>query len=295
MKASPDTRLEVRKLLEPDTRNWLQAANDVISNAVLELKKKGYADLVIIMDNLDHMDVYLHDALKCMTDEHLFVNRVAQMTVFDCHVVYAMPITLAYSHHAKTIEKHYADDLPVVPMTKIRTAPHFPAAGTPLGYAAAKHKARKPKPSQPFVPGIEKFRDLIDRRIKSCNATTEQVFDSDKVRDELIMLSGGDPSELMRLVREALVTDETLPIPLKSLRRVTIDGRRMFDRFLRQQHWPVIEEVRRTGRFNGTKDNELPFRELLDSRAILQYVNDNVWYGLNPMVEQIAPPIQPEE
>ena len=29
---------------------------------------------------------------------------------------------------------------------------------------------------------------------------------------------------------------------------------------------------------------------LLESRAILQYVNDEEWYGLNPFVEMLTPP-----
>jgi hypothetical protein len=35
---------------------------------------------------------------------------------------------------------------------------------------------------------------------------------------------------------------------------------------------------------------ELLFRELLNSRTILQYVNDEEWYGLNPMVASIKQP-----
>ena len=33
-----------------------------------------------------------------------------------------------------------------------------------------------------------------------------------------------------------------------------------------------------------TADNEELFRELLESRAILQYVNADEWYGQNPMI-----------
>jgi len=29
---------------------------------------------------------------------------------------------------------------------------------------------------------------------------------------------------------------------------------------------------------------------LLERRAILQYVNDEEWYGLNPFVEMLTPP-----
>ena len=35
---------------------------------------------------------------------------------------------------------------------------------------------------------------------------------------------------------------------------------------------------------------------LLESRALLQYVNDEEWYGLNPFVELLEPPagIEPD-
>src|SRR5579872_2874481 len=46
VKNSPDARQKLRRFLEPDTSNWLHAANDVIGEAKLKLKEKGYADLV---------------------------------------------------------------------------------------------------------------------------------------------------------------------------------------------------------------------------------------------------------
>ncbi|HUU23506.1 MAG TPA: hypothetical protein VM389_13320, partial [Phycisphaerae bacterium] len=71
IKSSPDARIEIRKLLEPDTSNWLYAANDLIGKAKLELGKKGYGDLVIMVDDLDKM---VHRPLPeggCCTSEHL--------------------------------------------------------------------------------------------------------------------------------------------------------------------------------------------------------------------------------
>ena len=41
IKNSPEARLAVRKFLDPDSGNWLNAANDVIGEAMLELQKKG--------------------------------------------------------------------------------------------------------------------------------------------------------------------------------------------------------------------------------------------------------------
>ena len=102
IKDSPDARKEIRKLLEPDTNNLLQAANDVIGQAALKLREKGKAGLVILLDDLDKMTVRRHDA-GCTTDEYLFVNRAAQLTAFMCHVVYTIPISLAYSHQEQAV------------------------------------------------------------------------------------------------------------------------------------------------------------------------------------------------
>jgi hypothetical protein len=58
---------------------------------------------------------------------------------------------------------------------------------------------------------------------------------------------------------------------------------------LRKDHWPLIEEVRRTGDVVRTLDNETAFRELLDSRAILLYENGEEWYGVNPAIDELPP------
>ncbi len=108
IKGSPDARAEIRKLLEPDTGNLLNAANDVISEAVGELTKQGKQGLVVLVDDLDKMVVRPHgDGFG--TDDYLFVNRAAQLTAFMCHVVYTIPISLAYSHHEPAIKRSNCD------------------------------------------------------------------------------------------------------------------------------------------------------------------------------------------
>ena len=95
----------------------------------------------------------------------------------------------------------------------------------------------------------------------------------------------------MTLVRDAIITHD-LPIDEKSIERASINGRRGYARFLRAEHWPIIEEIGKTGSYTRTSENESTFRELLHSRAVLQYVNDEEWYGLNPMVAGLRPPSQ---
>jgi hypothetical protein len=93
----------------------------------------------------------------------------------------------------------------------------------------------------------------------------------------------------MTLVREAIIAHD-LPIDDKALARARTDGRRGYARFLRADHWPIIEAIRKSGSYRRTRENEPTFRELLHSRAVLQYVNDEEWYALNPLVADLHAP-----
>ncbi len=270
IKNSPDARQEIRKALEPDTNNLLVAANDIIGKAILELGKKGYKNLVVIVDDLDKMITRPLESAGCSTTEHLFVNRSAQLKAFQCHMVYTLPISLAYSTQESKLRQIYGGSLPVVPMTKIATPP--PASKT-------------------YAPGIKKFRELIKKRLDKVGVDEGFLFQTDRVRDELIKLSGGQPTELMTLIRSAIVTEEELPIKPPSVKRCRTEAMRSYRRLLRADHWPLIEEARRTGQVVRTIENETAFRELLDCRALLLYVNDEEWYGVNPAIDDLQAPL----
>ena len=164
----------------------------------------------------------------------------------------------------------YGMTIPVVPMTKIAT---------------------RPPENKPFAPGIEKFRQMIQTRLDSIKAEPKKVFASDSVRNELIRLSGGQPRELMILIRESFAKDD-LPITTDGVNFAARDLRRSYARQLTAQLWPILEEVRRSGRIERTADNDALVRELLDSRAVLAYVNDEdeEWYNLNPIIADLSNP-----
>ena len=268
VKHSPDARHEIRSLLDPDADNWLHAANDVLGDAELKLRSKKFRGLVVIVDGLDKMVLRPHDKANCMTSEYLFVHRSGQLTAFRCHVIYAMPLDLAYSQHEVKIKGLYGGSVPVVPMTKV---------------------AKQPPGSRPHKPGIEMFRQIIATRLDSVGAKATDVFQNDNVQQQLIRLSGGQPDELMRMIREAIVTDG-LPIGLQALQRCEEDMQRTYGRMFRLDHWPILEQVRATGRFVRSHDNDDAIRELLESRAILQYRNAKEWYALNPSIDHLEPP-----
>lgn len=261
IKSSPNTRLEIRKNLEPRTNSWIDAANDVISDAALNLSKKNYVGLAIIVDGLDKMTLRPHPEVGCSTAEYLFAERHAQLTAFNCHLIYTMPIALAYSCRERDIANLYGCAAPpVVPMTMI-----FDATGR-------KNKA-----------GFDKFRDLIRRRLKKAGAKGNDVFDNNSTRDKIIEYSGGQPRELITLIRDSIIEAE-LPITLAAIEKVARKARHAYARQLRQEHWAIIEQVRRDHALRRNEENDLLYMELLDNRAILQYENGGEWYGLNPLL-----------
>lgn len=261
IKSSPNTRLEIRKNLEPRTNSWIDAANDVISDAALKLSSKNYVGLVIIVDGLDKMTLRPHPEVGCSTAEYLFAERHAQLTAFNCHLIYTMPIALAYSCRERDIANLYGCAAPpVVPMTMI-----FDATGR-------KNKA-----------GFGKFRELIRRRLKKAGAKDNDVFDNTSTCDKIIEYSGGQPRELITLIRDSIIEAE-LPITLSTIEKVARKARHAYARQLRQEHWAIIEQVRRDHALRRKEENDLLYMELLDNRAILQYENGGEWYGLNPLL-----------
>jgi len=261
IKSSPNTRLEIRKNLEPGTDSWIDAANDVISDAALELSKKNYAGLAIIVDGLDKMTLRPHPKVGCSTAEYLFAERHAQLTAFSCHLIYTMPIALAYSCRERDIANLYGYTAPpVVPMTMV------------FGATGKKNKA-----------GFDKFTDLIRKRLQKAGAEEKDFFKNNATRDKIIEYSGGQPRELITLIRDSII-EGPLPITSSTVEKVAKKARHAYARQLRLEHWQIVEQVRKDHALRRNEENDRLCMELLDNRAILQYENGGEWYGVNPLL-----------
>lgn len=262
IKSSPDTRKKIREIFEPKTNDWLSAANDIIGKAILELSKKGRSDLVIIVDDLDKVSVEKPAEQQSSVAERLFLERHAQLTGFHCHIVYTLPLPLVYSCRERDIASWYKLDAPpVVPMTRV------------VGRDGERHKK-----------GFGKFVSIIEKRLDKANVTTP-LFESDKLRDKIIKYSAGQPRQLMILIREAIIAG-TVPIKEEYIENIARKIRHSYERQLRKEHWAIIEQVRENNRLDRDADNDALCMELLANRAILYYLNDHQWYGLNPLLPE---------
>jgi hypothetical protein len=266
IKGSPDARAELRKAFEPDAGNWMQAANECFGEAIRQLDPERFAGLVMIVDDLDKMANVEHQQGGCLQTENLFVRRAAQLTGFECHVIYSMPLDLAYSEHKPVVANSFGGDVPVLPMTKLYS---------------------RPPGREPHEAGVDAFSQVIDRRLARAGARRQDLFADDGVMRDVILLSGGQPTELMTLAREAMLVG--LPIATAALPRLLSRGRLQYMSWLREDHWEIIKQVSKEGRYKLAEENKPAVRALLRTRAILQYLNRDEWYDVNPYLRDVAP------
>src|ERR671933_2479876 len=85
-KESPKLRRQLREYLEPRTAGILESINrELLERATTELKRRGKAGLVVIVDNLDRVDIrHLHSGRS--QPEYLFIDRGEQLRKLNCHV-----------------------------------------------------------------------------------------------------------------------------------------------------------------------------------------------------------------
>ena len=260
IKGNPNTREEVRRLLKAETATLQQEVNTLLRKASRDLQDKGYSGLVVIFDSLDR----IFDRKQAET---LFVDRATEMTGFECQMVVTMPISLAYQESISQLATNYASRPCIVPMTKLRGQPPV----------RARHE-----------PGIELFRQIIDSRLRRIPINRDDVFDSGAALDDVILATGGQPTELMSCMQELIVTGP-LPITRAAVADLRVKRANIF-RWLVHEDWQVLRAFKDHGQFTPTDENRGILKRLLDGRALLQYLNAREWYDLNPIVEDIPVP-----
>jgi hypothetical protein len=260
IKQSPQTRKTIRNLLEPKTDNLVNIVNEIIDKAMSQLLPKGYKGFAMLVDEMDKLEVLEKDGSSVA--KRVFLGRQPALTGFKCHLVYTIPISLAYSCHERQLASKYGfTEMPVVPMTMIAD-----------------------KSGKSVKAGYDRFRQIVKKRLDAAETTPEEIFGSpqSKALDTIIKYSGGQPRELMTIIRSCLL--EGTPITKPIINKVAEKARQAYARQLRSEHYKVISQVKKNHRLSRTEETDRFYMELLGNRAILHYINGGQWYGVNPLV-----------
>ena len=263
IRAIPTERAKIREKLNPHTVTLLSALNLFIQDGKGKLSG-GKTQLVVIADNLDRITPILK-ADRTNHDE-IFLDRANQLKGLACHVIYTIPISLAYSIRAAELRNLYDGDPLALPMVMIQK-----------------------QDGSLCSDGLELMKTIIAKRVSQVSPTRsleKDIFENKEVLERLCLMSGGHMRNLMFLIESAIDHVNSLPITTRAAQRAITQARDVFRSTVDDKQWEILADVYRN---KAIKNND-EYRKLLFNHCILQYVDFDEqeemqrWYDVHPLI-----------
>lgn len=264
--AFPSDRKRFRDLLQ----GLLPTIYDLTNNEVLakarewlaQPKHGGYADIAIIVDELDRIP---RKSINGYTNqENLFLDHAGALRALNCDVLYTIPIELAYSRAHARLQDAYGSEILALPAVPVNT-----------------------RDGGVFRAGEDVLREIVRRRADKAGVSLDKVFAEPDLL-EVLRCSGGHIRGLFVMLQSILDRAAELPIShaitQRGLRRAAAD----LAVPLRTPDWKLLAEVHQS--HDKVGDDHGVWNELLRDRFVLAYEDeDGHWYDRNPLLELVDP------
>ena len=277
LKQAPTAREQVRDHLRPRMPSILSEINTVFDEARLKMRQhkpatgfRPYTDIVLILDNLEKIQRVASREGGEASQRHLFIECAPQLTGFNAHVIYTVPLRLVHSSGPE-LERVYGDAPSVLPMIKVA------GRGT----------------HAPYPPGRECLRQILQKRAKG--AMLDQVFTPEAL-DWLLTYSGGHVRDLMGYVRQACAEVKSLPIDIRAARRSLNGTIGLYANSLTDVFLTKLARLERSAD-QRIDPNDRDFGRMLELVAVMEYLNGGVdedtfarattWFAVNPIVREL--------
>jgi|SRR5579871_1370185 len=246
-----------QKLEKSDLESYLEAINEIIHSARQQLQAKGYADLVVVVDNLDRVLRAPIPGTNTNLQEEMFITNSSQMTSLDCFVIYTLPPALIHSPKGMGMGMVYGANPQMLPMVPVKT-----------------------RGGEIYQPGIDKLIEALNKRINAVGASFQQVFHNQQLAERLCEFSGGYIRLLLLLMRTALTIVDKLPIDQEAVEDALRQSKRLYLNGIFAEHWSVIDQVEKSKQIVAGEG----CLELLNNLAILGYFDQDAWWDVNPVL-----------
>ncbi|UXE61891.1 MAG: ATP-binding protein [Woronichinia naegeliana WA131] len=261
----PSTRETIRKQVELYSISLIDALNEFIEVAQKKLPSEK-SKLVVIADNLDRI-IPIDKGNGRTSHDEIFINYSSQLTSLNCHVVYTVPIALAYSSQATQLRNIYATPQ-ILPMIMV-----------------------KDRHNQLYINGLNKMKEIIEKRVHLIDPTINidaQIFEKEATRINLCKMTGGHVREMMLLMQTAIRQSGGLPITEKAVNRAINEATdATYRSSVDSEEWEKLAQVY----LSKNLPNEEEYRDLLFRRCVLEYRDFNQqgnpvrWYDVHPLLE----------
>lgn len=211
LKASSNRRTEIRQRLDNELGDFIERLNVFIGNAQRLVRDGNFHDLVVIVDGLEKMHYREEDGAS--NQYALFIRHADQLKSPKCHIVYTLPIFLAFNAN---LGHAYSDELVILPMV-----------------------------NQNSEEGAKALKEVVTSRV-----AIEDVFINPASINRLVEVCGGSVRDLLRLVR---LSADNFPDKISDEDVIDATQRmaKEFDRILRDEDLPALARISKTQRLSG--------------------------------------------
>jgi hypothetical protein len=253
------SRKNIRSKLDPQVYQLIARINEFIAAAIPEIKKKGFRDIVLIIDNLDRIVLRMLDAeTGRTTHDALYLEHAEQLKALDAYMIYTVPISMFYSLKVTQLTGAFPSNA-ILPMIKVQEKNGAPCElGRNLLYQVAKER--------------------ID---------VQNLFNKDVV-EFLAEKSGGVLRDFVRLLAY------TIEIAQANGGRIPIDktiAERAFHRLV-NEYGRVVPEKNLSLLANVAKSkkvlNDADHQAMLYNLIVLEYMNGDRWCDVHPAVRDLS-------
>lgn len=234
--------------VEADTRGFLEAIQAIVRDASDAVTKENYKGLVVLCDGCDKLEVSATDEQGRTRDLQLnmFVDHSSDLRSIPCHVIYTIPISIQ-ANLGDTWEQT-PEFVPAIPVNNLPDIDdRYPAAGRIA------------------------LSEVVNQRLKQQGVALDQLFEEPTRLDELIAVSGGHISDLILLVRDAVLeaqADGSAIVRYQHIRRSIRSRAREYTRLIQSGYLETLVTI---DQFKTTQSDSTAYRELIFKRLALEY------------------------
>ncbi|MEH2015267.1 ATP-binding protein [Nostoc sp.] len=266
LRTVPGSRQKIRQKIAPYTVTLIQVLNEFLADAKKNLPT-GKTQLAVIVDNLDRM-VLVKDGDGRTNYEEVFLDRSEQLKALDCHLIYTVPISMAYSTRATDLRYIYGGP-EILPMIMVNTLK-----------------------GEVYQLGLNKVKEVINKRVRKIApelSLENEIFDSPQTLDRLCLMSGGHVRNLLLLTQDAIGRTEELPVSENAVLRAITQARDAHRRTVEDNQWCLLAEMSCSKRII----NDNLYRSLMYNCCVLEYryFDDDgemqPWYDIHPLIKGI--------
>lgn len=247
LKAGSESKIIIRKEIEPKLNVLLSMMNDMVSDINQQLEEKYHKELLVVIEDMDKLD--LEEA------RHIFVLHRRPLISLKVKMIISFPIYMVYTPDFSMIRDNF-DKCILYSMIKVNNSDYTR-----------------------YEPGIKIMKDIVEKRM-SLNLIEQEALDymvlksGGAIRDLFYMLSEAALYELDTETPERMITLEVAKVVvtmLKSEYERNITSEAQYNMLIR-----VYKDPQPTN-----TDEDLS--KLLQTLSIIEY-NGERWCGVHPVL-----------